>query len=275
MVSFVVTGRGGAGKTTITANLGAYFAGLGYSTLLVDGDVYLPKLAFHFGMDHAPVTLHDILRDPRVGVREALYHDRFTGVDLVPGSSNIYDVLNTDQSDLRRVVSELQGGYQFTIIDSPVGIPFDTIPTFRLANYQLIVIELERSPIHSLDRMVENEVGKLKALGEAYGLKVGVVINKARESLGDIAWVVDYLEREMGVPVVGEIPYDVKVPEAVNYGEPLIKLWPKGGASKAISDMGEVLEEWTMGGVRRRLSTWGKLRALLSSLFGTPLPKKL
>ncbi|WP_324609519.1 AAA family ATPase [Thermococcus piezophilus] len=52
MVSVVITGRGRAGKTTMTADLSTYLAKKNYKTLVIDGDPYLPKLAFHFGIDN-------------------------------------------------------------------------------------------------------------------------------------------------------------------------------------------------------------------------------
>jgi len=178
MVSIVVTGRGGAGKTTMTANLSTYFSRGGYHTLVVDGDLYLPKLAFHFGMDNPVYNLHSLLKDPAMRVPDAVYHDTTTSVDVLPGSSRLSDVIDLDQRRLRDIIREIQSRYRITVIDSPVGIPFDTISTFRLAQYQLIIVEIERCPIRSVHRMIENEVIKLKRLGEAYGLKVGVVLTQ-------------------------------------------------------------------------------------------------
>ncbi|WP_297070736.1 MinD/ParA family protein [Thermococcus sp.] len=252
MVSIIITGRGGAGKTTMTANLGAYFAKEGYRTLVVDGDLYLPKLAFHFGIYNPAYNLHTLIKNPDMRVVEAVYHDVKTGVDVLPGSSRLYDVLDLDQKRLRGIVREIQSRYQITIIDSPVGIPFDTISTFRLAQYQLVVIEIERCPIHTVHRMIENEVMKLKSLGEAYGLKVGVVINKVRESSFSVDDIVDFLEATVDVPVVGVVPFDDKVPEATNYGRPLLDYDSRSRASKAFSEVGMVMDEWIFGEMRKK-----------------------
>ncbi|WP_240921982.1 P-loop NTPase, partial [Thermococcus sp. ES12] len=68
MVVIVVTGRGGAGKTTLTSNLSVYFAKNKYRTLAVDGDLYLPKLGLHFGIDFPRYNIHSLLRDPALKV---------------------------------------------------------------------------------------------------------------------------------------------------------------------------------------------------------------
>lgn len=265
MVSIVVTGRGGAGKTTMTANLSAYFAGLGFKTLAVDGDLYLPKLAFHFGIYNPRTNLHTLLRGRSPRLLDSIYRDVRTGVEILPGSSRLYDVLNIDQGRLRRIVREAQRRYELTIIDSPVGIPFDTISTFRLAKYQLIIVEVERGPIHSFGRMLENEVGKLKALGEAYGLKVGVLINKVRESRPVVDELVEYIEEKAGVPVVGVVSYDPKVPESQNMGRPVLSYAPRSRASRDIVSAGNVIGEWIFG--KRKRGMLERLEALLRSLL--------
>lgn len=271
MVSVVITGRGGAGKTTMTSNLGAYFSKKGYRTLLVDGDLYLPKLAFHFGIDNPAYNIHTLIKNPNMRVVDAIYHEPKTNVDILPGSSRLYDVIDIDNKRMRDIVREIQKRYQVTIIDSPVGIPFDTISTFRLAQYQLIIVEIERCPVHSVHRMIENEVIKLKSLGEAYGLQVGVVLNKVRESSDKLQDIVDFLEYSVDVPVVGVIPFDYRVPEATNHGIPVVAYSPHSRASKAIKEAGGILGEWALG--ERRKGFLERLySAILSLLHGHRVP---
>ncbi|WP_297064811.1 MinD/ParA family protein [Thermococcus sp.] len=275
MVSIVITGRGGAGKTTMTANLSTYFSGIGLRTLAIDGDLYLPKLAFHFGVYNPVTNLHTLLKNEESSLENSIYRDVRTGVDVLPGSSKLYDILDIDQRRLRGIVMEVQAKYDVTLIDSPVGIPFDTISTFRLAQYQLIIIEVERGPIHSFHRMVENEVEKLKAIGEAYGLKVGVIINKVREAEPAIEGIVNFLEGSFNVPVVGIVAHDPAVPASQNEGIPAIAFSPHARASKDITTAGRVLSEWVFGR-REKRSLWERIKeAFLSVLHGVPSGEKL
>jgi len=275
MVAIVVTGRGGAGKTTMTANLSTYFSGMGLQTLAIDGDLYLPKLAFHFGIYNPITNLHTLLKNEDSRLEESIYRDVRTGVDVLPGSSKLYDILDIDQRRLRQIVMDVQARYDVTLIDSPVGIPFDTISTFRLAQYQLIIIEVERGPIHSFHRMVENEVEKLKALGEAYGLKVGVLINKVREAEPVIDGIVNFLEGSFDVPVVGIVAHDPAVPASQNEGIPVIAFSPHARASKDITTAGKVLGEWVFGR-REKKGLWERIKEVLFSiLHGVPSGEKL
>jgi len=261
----------------MTANLSTYFSKMGYRTLVIDGDLYLPKLAFHFGIYNPMYNLHTLIKNPDMRVINAVYRDVKTGVDILPGSSKLYDVLDLDNKRLRDIVREIQTRYQITIIDSPVGIPFDTISTFRLAQYQLIIVEIERCPIHSIHRMVENEVVKLKTLGEAYDLQVGVILNKVREASQNVDDIVDFLEYSVEVPVVGVIPYDYKVPEATNMGRPVLDYAPHSDASKAISKAGNVLDEWVFGRKKKGGILQRVYQAIISLLHTgrAPAGKKL
>lgn len=247
MVGVVVTGRGGVGKTTLTANLGAYFARERYKTLLIDGDVYLPKLALHFGLDRPRYHLHSLLKDDSMKPEMAIYEIPENRLFVLPGSSHFYDILMIPSERLKDVVSNVMRHFALTIIDSPTGIPFDTLPLFSLVQYQIVVVEIERSPIHSFETLVKNEILKLKALGDLHGLRVGVVINKVRESEEDINSILRFLDENVRVEVLGVIPMDEKVPEAINYGKPVIEHEPSSPAARAFRKVGENLERWVFG----------------------------
>ncbi len=247
MAVIVVTGRGGAGKTTTTSNLSTYLAGSEYRVLAIDGDLYLPNLGFHFGIDNVKYTVHSILKDPNVNPEWAIYKNKETGVYIMPGSTNLRDVLGISPQKLRDVIDEVRYHFGIVFIDSPTGVPFDTLPTFEIADYQVIVVEIERSPIYSFETMVENEVKKLKALGDEYSLRVGVILNKVRESKNVVDRIIEMIEEEIGIPVLGWVPFDESVPEAINVGVPVLVYRPKSDAAIAFAEVGEAMERWMFG----------------------------
>jgi septum site-determining protein MinD len=247
MALVVVTGRGGAGKTTTTANLSTYLAMREYRVLAVDGDLYLPNLGFHFSLDTVKYTVHSLLKDPSIDPEWAIYKHPETGVHVMPGSTQLQDVLGISPRRLVDILDQVKYKFGVVFVDSPTGIPFDTLPTFELAQYQIIVVEIERSPIYSFETMVKNEIEKLKALGERYNLNIGVVLNKVRESVDVVEEIVEAVENDLDVPVLGWIPFDNVVPESINAGIPVIKYAPKSDAALAFIETGEVLEEWMFG----------------------------
>ena len=82
----IVSGKGGVGKTVITANLAAALARAGQRTLVLDADLGLANLDVILGVN-ATGTLQDVLTGSR-GVAEALVHTR-TGFDLLAAGSGI------------------------------------------------------------------------------------------------------------------------------------------------------------------------------------------
>ncbi|AIF69133.1 phosphodiesterase [Palaeococcus pacificus DY20341] len=247
MVVTVVTGRGGAGKTTTTANLGTYFAQREFRTLLIDGDLYLPNLGFHFSLENIKYTLHSLLKDPNLDPEWAIYKHPHSGVFVMPGSTNLQDVLGISTAQLRDIVENMKYKFGMVFVDSPTGIPFDTLPTFEVASYQIIVVEIERSPIYTLETMVENEVEKLKALGDEYGLQEGVILNKVRESEDVVDKIIEVIEEDVGIPVLGVIPFDESVPESINVGVPILVYKPRSDAALAFKETGQIIEEWIFG----------------------------
>jgi MinD-like ATPase involved in chromosome partitioning or flagellar assembly len=247
MAIIIVTGRGGAGKTTTTANLSTYLAMQEYRVLAMDGDLYLPNLGFHFALDTVRYTIHSLLKNPDMDPEWAIYKHPETGVHVMPGSTQLQDVLGISPKKLVDVLERVKYKFGVVFVDSPTGIPFDTIPTFEIANYQLIVVEIERSPIYSFETMVKNEIEKLKALGERYNLNIGVILNKVRESENVVDKIIEAVEEDLNVPVIGWIPFDNVVPEAVNAGIPVVKYAPKSDAALAFIETGKVLEEWIFG----------------------------
>ncbi|NJE84673.1 MinD/ParA family protein [Thermococcus sp. CX2] len=247
MALIVVTGRGGAGKTTTTANLSTFLAMREYRVLAVDGDLYLPNLGFHFALDTVKYTLHSLLKNPDIDPEWAIYKHPQTGVHVMPGSTQLQDVLGISPKRLVEILDKVKYKFGVVFVDSPTGIPFDTLPTFELANYQLIVVEIERSPIYSFETMVKNEIEKLKALGERYKLNIGVILNKVRESEDVVDAIIDAVESDLGVPVLGWIPFDNNVPESINVGIPILKYMPRSDAALAFREVGEILEEWIFG----------------------------
>jgi len=240
----IVTGRGGAGKTTTTANLSAYLAIRDFRVLAIDGDLYLPNLGFHFMLENVRYTVHSVIKDSELDPHWAIYRHKETGVYVMPGSTNLHDVLGVSPRRLVDLIERVRPHFGMIIVDSPTGIPFDTLPTFEIADHQIIVAELERSPIYSLHKMIKNEIKKLKAIGEKYGLEIGVILNKVRESEEVVEEVIDFIEKELSVTVLGWIPFDPKVPEAVNAGIPVIKYFPESDAAIAFKETGEVFVRW-------------------------------
>jgi len=85
----ISSGKGGTGKTTLTANLGIALANEGHDVTILDGDLSMANLGIVMGMKNCPVSFLDVIsgkHDPE----EAVYEDY--GVKVVPTGFRFEDI---------------------------------------------------------------------------------------------------------------------------------------------------------------------------------------
>ncbi len=215
----VTSGKGGVGKTTTTANVGAALAKLGEKVAIIDVDVGLRNLDVVMGLEGRVVfDLIDAI-EGRSKLRQALIRDkRVENLYLLP-ASQVRDKEALDPDKFRLLVQQLLEEEQFdrVLIDSPAGIErgFQTAAT--PAQGALIVVNPEVSSVRDADRIV----GLLEAREVRDNF---LVINRIRPKMiarGDMLSVEDVREI-LGYPPLGIIPEDEQVLVSTNRGEPLV-----------------------------------------------------
>lgn len=134
----VAGGKGGTGKSTVSAALAAGLARTG-RVLLVDGDLGMGNA--HLLQDAVPRwTLVDVVHG-RVGAREALVPCG-PGLDLLAGGSGYSRVANLEPSELARLaagVGSLEGDYDWLLVDAAAGISRQTLELAAACDRVLLV----------------------------------------------------------------------------------------------------------------------------------------
>ncbi len=121
--SIVVTsGKGGVGKTTTTANLGAALAKRGASVVLVDADVGLRNLDIVLGLE-SRVRYHvlDVLEE-KVELDEALIADKRVPTLRLLAAAQTREKDDVDTGEMRALIERLRERFDYVIVDSPAGI---------------------------------------------------------------------------------------------------------------------------------------------------------
>jgi septum site-determining protein MinD len=218
-VIVVTSGKGGVGKTTTTANIGAGLARVGEKVAVIDVDVGLRNLDVVMGLEGRVVfDLVDVL-EGKCRLRQALIRDkRVENLHLLPASqTRDKDALNPEGmlEIVRQCIEE--EGMDRVLIDSPAGIERGFQTAAAAAHGALVVVNPEVSSVRDADRII--------GLLEARDIRESrLVINRLRPKMvakGDMLSVDDIVEI-LSVKPIGIIPEDEGILVSTNVGEPAV-----------------------------------------------------
>lgn len=135
----VTSGKGGVGKTNISANMGVALAQRGKRVVIFDADLGLANLDVILGTK-AQFSLHDAIGGDKK-LAEVVTHGP-GGIQFIAGGSGIEALINLNSTQLERFLTELQEFAQFTdlmIFDTGAGID-DMVMTFLQASDETLLI---------------------------------------------------------------------------------------------------------------------------------------
>jgi septum site-determining protein MinD len=212
----VTSGKGGVGKTTATANMGAALADLGHKVVCIDADIGLRNLDVVLGLENRIVyDLVDVV-EGRCRLRQAMIRDkRLPELYLIPAAQT-RDKSAVSPSDMIRLCDELRPECDWILIDSPAGIERGFRNAVAPADIVVVVTNPEVSAVRDADRII----GLVEA--EEKG-PARLVINRIKPEMvrrGDMLAVDDVLEL-LAVELIGMVPDDENVLMGSNRGTPV------------------------------------------------------
>ena len=224
-VLVVTSGKGGVGKTTSTAALGAALAQAGQTVVVVDFDVGLRNLDLVMGAERRVVfDLVNVIQG-QAKLQQALIRDkRLDTLWLLPASqTRDKDALTAN--GVARVIAELKEKFDWVICDSPAGIERGATLAMRHADTAVIVTNPEVSSVRDSDRIIGILASKSRR-AEHNLEPVDVHLLLTRYSLervkrGEMLSVEDVKEI-LSVPLLGVIPESESVLRASNTGTPVV-----------------------------------------------------
>lgn len=226
----VTSGKGGVGKTTTTANVGAALAARGKNVVLVDADVGLRNLDIVLGLERR-VRYHllDVL-EAKVELDEALVRDKRNERLHLLAAAQSREKEDVDTEAMRALVERLRERFDFVLIDCPAGIESGFKNAVVGAEHAIVVCTPEVAAVRDADRVI----GLLPA-----AWRPELVINRLRPSLvkkGKMLSVAD-VDAILRLPILGVIADEPEVIVSTNKGEPLAldPASPTGAAYRAIA----------------------------------------
>lgn len=237
----ITSGKGGVGKTTVTANLGTTLAKKGYQVALVDADFNLRNLDLLLGLEKRIVygALDFLAGECRI--EQALVKDkRQPGLVLLPVSQKRSQE-SVQPEQMRSLVEALAQRYEYVLIDCPAGIEMGFQNAIAPASEALIVTTPEIPAVRDADRT-------LKLLQEEGIKKVQLIVNRVKPLIARLfnLMTVQDVQELLGIPLCGVIPEDESVIVSINQGEPLVLAEDKSNTAIEFDNIASRLEGKTV-----------------------------
>ena len=264
-VVVVTSGKGGVGKTTSTASLGAALATFGQNVVVVDFDVGLRNLDLVMGAERRVVydlinVVQGIAKLPQALIRDK----RIDTLSLLPASQT-HDKDALTEKGVARVIADLRRKFDWVICDSPAGIERGATLAMRHADIAIVVANPEVSSVRDSDRIIGLLDAKtVKAeKGERIDKHLLIARYDAARALRDEMMTIEDILEILSIPLLGVIPESLEVLHASNIGSPVTLSNTSSAPARAYMDAAKRLKGETVA-----MTIPSDKKGLLDRLFG-------
>ncbi len=237
-VLVVTSGKGGVGKTTSTAAIGAALAQSGEKVVVVDFDVGLRNLDLVMGAERRVVfdlinVVQGVAKLPQALIRDK----RIENLSLLPASQT-RDKDALTEAGVARVIRDLREKFDWVICDSPAGIERGATLAMRFADAAVIVTNPEVSSVRDSDRIIGLLDSKTEKAEKGERVDKHILITRfdpARAARGEMLNIKDVLDI-LSTPLLGIVPESEAVLKASNVGTPVTLDDPLSAPARAYAD---------------------------------------
>src|SRR5687768_3047212 len=149
-------GKGGIGKSLVSANLGIALAGRGASVVMLDADLGGANLHTCLGVAQPTVSLSDFI-DNRVGrLEDTIVSGGVERLGLIAGAHDTLDAANPKHAQKARLLRHLRAlDVDYVILDLGAGTTFNVLDFFLAADLGLVVLLPEPTSIENAYRFIK------------------------------------------------------------------------------------------------------------------------
>ena len=232
----VASGKGGVGKTNLTANLAVALARRGLRVCVLDADLGLANLDVLLGLTPT-ASLRDVLSGER-RLADVLI-DGPAGIRIVPAASGVEELTALAPAERLRLLDEvetLDGSVDVLLLDTAAGISSNVLYFAAAAADILVVITPEPTALtdaYALIKVLASRYGRREFL-VAVNMAAGA--SDAEAAFARLARVTSRFLR-VELEYQGYVPYDDAVPRAVRQQQPVILSAPGTPASLAVGEL--------------------------------------
>jgi len=230
MTKFIViaSSKGGVGKTTTALNLGTALTSFDREVIVVDANLSTPNVSLYLGAPNIPVTLHDVLHKDKK-ITDALYvHNH--GLKVIPAGQAVRKKIDFEK--LKERIRSLSGLAEYVIIDSAAGLNDEALGAIKTGDEIIIVSTPELPAVSDALRTIRTAKEEGKEVR-------GVILTRVYEDELDLSK--QDVEAILEVPVIGIIPEDDSMREAVKMNTPVTYTHPNSPSARGYKEVASKL----------------------------------
>ena len=236
-VILICSGKGGVGKTTLTANLGISLASKGSPTAVLDADFGLRNLDLLLGLENRIVyTAQEVLEENCRLDQALVRHKQEPNLSLLPaGNPRMLDWLKPE--DMQKIVGMLSEQFEYVLIDCPAGVEDGFKNAVAASKEAIIVTNPEVSAVRDADRVI--------GLLNTHSIKpVQLVLNRVRPKMMESQEMlsIEDVKDILALPLLGLVLEDEQVIVSTNRGEPLTLMGSNCPAARCYSNIADRLQ---------------------------------
>jgi ATP-binding protein involved in chromosome partitioning len=234
----VASGKGGVGKSTLTANLAAAFERLGHRTGILDADVYGHSIPHMLGVHQKPVLVDRMIVPPVRGELKLMSIGFFLddNAPVMWRGPMLHKALEQFLSDVH------WGELDTLIVDMPPGTGDVSISLGQLLPRAEVLVVTTPQPAAQQVAVRAAQMAQKTSMRLVGAIEnMSFLTGSGEELFGSGGG--QRLADELAIPLLGQVPLDPALREAADNGEPLVWTAPESEASQAILHIAETVAE--------------------------------
>jgi flagellar biosynthesis protein FlhG len=213
-------GKGGTGKSLITASIGICLADKGNDVLLVDADLGTANLHTFLGLESPPLSLSDFVTRKKSAISGVISKTGIPNLKLISGAKDMIGMANLSYGQKVRILKSIKKlDYEYILIDLGPGTSFNVLDFFLISHSGILITSPEPTSIENtyrflkslLFRYLRNEVSQ-KVVRSLIDKGVKQKQGYTFETVFDLLEIIERLEPNLGVMIANHLSsLDIKL----------------------------------------------------------------